>query len=343
MSASASAKRAGDRVGAGEVGGVVAPDRPPSGQRRAHRQHRVRRVAGEDVGAAGAVGVEQPAPVGVAALELFGVARVVGDDRRVAVLLPPAEGGHVVVVAMEEPGLAGAGLRGPVGLPALEPVRPAPQPAAQVGGVAVGDRPAQDVVGEAVDLEEDDPRHIGVDRGRCAGAPDGATTLRYQVSSSSIASSAVEDRGHGADPDRDHDPLEDAVDLGAGDQVDREGHQEPVEQQRDAAEGEDGERQRDPGQHRPDQGIEDADRRRRPSAAQPSSRVKPGSTAASRIRAASSTRTSRPRQTIFAPITSPRASLAARTTRLRRLLAPRSSHHLALIVEPSPEPGRQRA
>ena len=71
-----------DRVGAGEVGGVVAPERPaPAHQHGAHRQHRVRRVAGEDVRAAGAVLVQQPAAVGVAALELLRVARVVGDDR----------------------------------------------------------------------------------------------------------------------------------------------------------------------------------------------------------------------------------------------------------------------
>ena len=38
---------------------------------------------------------------------------------RAALLLPPAERGHVVVVAVQQPGLAGAGLRGPVGLPAL--------------------------------------------------------------------------------------------------------------------------------------------------------------------------------------------------------------------------------
>ena len=81
MSASDEDEGAGDRVGTREVGAVVAPERAPAAERGAHRQHRVRRVAGEDVGAAGAVGVEQPAAVGVAPLELFGVARVVGDDR----------------------------------------------------------------------------------------------------------------------------------------------------------------------------------------------------------------------------------------------------------------------
>ena len=74
-------------------------------------------VAGEDVRAAGAVVVQQPAPVRVAALDLRRVLRVVGDDRAAEVLLPPAEGGHVVVVAVQQPRLAGAGLRGPVASP----------------------------------------------------------------------------------------------------------------------------------------------------------------------------------------------------------------------------------
>ena len=109
---------------------------------------------------------------------------------RVAVLLPPAEGRHVVVVAVQEPGLAGAGLRGPVGLPALEPVRAARAASAPMwGALPSAQRPAQDVVGEAVDLEEDDAGHVGVDRAAADAAPGGATTLRYQVSSSSIASS----------------------------------------------------------------------------------------------------------------------------------------------------------
>ena len=180
------------------------------------------RVAGEDVGAAGAVGVKQAAPVGVAPLELLGVAGVIGDDRGVAVLLPPAEGGHVVVVAVQEAGLAGAGLGGPVGFPALEPVRAGPQPAAKMRGAAVGDRPAKDVVGEAVDLEEDDPGHLGVDRGARPAPHLAADDVPVPGVVLVDRQQPVEDRGQGADPDRDHDPLEDAVDVRPGNQVDRE-------------------------------------------------------------------------------------------------------------------------
>ena len=68
-------ERARDVVGVGEVGEVVLadPPRPVALEHRAHRQQAVRRVAGEDVRPARAVGVQQPAPVGVAALELLRV------------------------------------------------------------------------------------------------------------------------------------------------------------------------------------------------------------------------------------------------------------------------------
>jgi hypothetical protein len=102
----------------------------------------------------------------VPALELLRIARVVGHDRGVAVLLPPAEGRHVVVAAVQEAGLAGAGLRRPVGLPALEPVRALAQPARHDRCVAVADRAPQDLVREAVDLQEDDPRDVADDRAR---------------------------------------------------------------------------------------------------------------------------------------------------------------------------------
>ena len=116
-------------------------------------------------------------------------------------------------------------------------------------------------MGEAVDLEEDDPGHIGVDR---AAATPRLTADDVPVPGVVLVDrqQRVEDRGQGADPDRDHDPLQDPVDFGPGDQVDRDGDEDRVQQQRPEAEGEDRERQRDPGQQRPDQGVEDADRGR---------------------------------------------------------------------------------
>ena len=130
---------AGDAVRVREVGVVVLAETagPAAVEHRAHRQQRVRGVAGEDVRAAGAVGVQQAAAVRVAALDLGGVLRMVGDDRPAALLLPPAERRHVLVRAVQQPRLAGAGLRGPVGLPGKQPVRSAANPAVERGQVAV--------------------------------------------------------------------------------------------------------------------------------------------------------------------------------------------------------------
>ena len=79
-------ERQRNAVRAREVGEVVLPEAAVARavEHRAHRQHRVRRVAGEDVRAAGAVAVQQPSAVGVAPLQLGRVARVVRDDRLAA-------------------------------------------------------------------------------------------------------------------------------------------------------------------------------------------------------------------------------------------------------------------
>ena len=173
---------------AGEVGRVVAADRPPpvaarcsssasSGGRRRRgcwRGWRRRREAGR--------------AVGVAALDLDRVLRVVGDDRGVALLLPPAECGHVVVVAVQQAGLAGAGLRRPVGLPAMRARAPS---SIQRGDIRR--RPRDRTL-------QRPRRRARRSRGRAmpgtlvstrsalrrACRP---TTFRYQLSSSSIASS----------------------------------------------------------------------------------------------------------------------------------------------------------
>ena len=222
----------------------------------------MRRVAGEDVGAAGAVGVQQAAPVGVPPLQLFGVARVVGDDRRAAVLLPPAEGRHVVVGAVQQARLAGAGLRGPVGLPAAQPVGAAAQPGGEVRRVAGGQRPVQDVVGEPVDLQEEHARHVALHT-----LPPPPRLPADDVAVPGVVfvdrEQRVEARGERRHRDRDDDPLEHPVEVGAGQEVDREGDEHAVEEQRRAAEGEDRQRQRDPRQDRPDQRVEEADHRRR--------------------------------------------------------------------------------
>ena len=72
-------------------------------QRGAHREQAVGRIARDDVRAARAVGEQQASPIGVATLDLIGVRGMVGDDRRRAVLLPPAKRRHVVLLPCSSP------------------------------------------------------------------------------------------------------------------------------------------------------------------------------------------------------------------------------------------------
>ena len=213
-----------DGIGAREVGGVVASERPaPAHQDGAHREHRVWGVARQDVRAAGAVLVQQPAPVGVATLQLLGVARVVGDDRAAAILLPPAEGRHVVVVAVQQTRLAGSGLRGPVGLPALQPVAVLAQPARHDRRVAVAQRAAQHLVGEAVDLQEDHPGDVRRDGARPAGlAAQDVALPGLVVIDGQQRGGRRRDHRH---PHGHHDAREPAVDAGARADRRRDGHE----------------------------------------------------------------------------------------------------------------------
>ncbi|MFM9124945.1 MAG: AMP-binding enzyme, partial [Actinomycetota bacterium] len=112
-------QRAEHRVRVGEVREVVgAAGR--AGLQRGDREARVLGVARDEVAAARAAAGEEAAPVGVAALDLRGARGVVRDDELAALLLVPAERGDVLVRAVQDAGLAGAGLRRPVALPALE-------------------------------------------------------------------------------------------------------------------------------------------------------------------------------------------------------------------------------
>src|SRR5690606_16477077 len=82
-------------------------------------------AAAEEVAAARAVDGEQPSVVGVRdgpALHFEGARGPAGDHERAGLLLVPAERGHVVVAAVQDAELAGAGLAGPVGAPGGEAV-----------------------------------------------------------------------------------------------------------------------------------------------------------------------------------------------------------------------------
>ena len=119
------------------------------------------RLAGEQVAAAGAAVDEQAVAGRVPALDLRAVRRRRAGHQRRRLLLHPAERGDVLVRPQQDPRLAGAGLRGEIGLPLGQPVRVVGQPAGHVRRVAVAHRPAQHGQREPVDLEEDDPGDVG--------------------------------------------------------------------------------------------------------------------------------------------------------------------------------------
>ena len=119
-------------------------------------------LAREEVAAARAAVAEQ-AVARVAALDLRAIGRSRARHRRRRLLLDPAERRNVLVRAEQDAGLGGTGLRGEVCLPLGEDVALVLEPARHVRGVAVAHRPLQDGQREAVDLEVDDPRCVGLD------------------------------------------------------------------------------------------------------------------------------------------------------------------------------------
>ena len=121
--------RAGEAIRIGEVGEVLAGTGALLVAQHAHRRRAVGRVAREQVSAAGATRGEQAAAVGVAPLQLDCVLSVVRDHRPSALLLVPAECGHVVVAAQQKPRLARAGLGGEIAFPGNDSVRALLQPA----------------------------------------------------------------------------------------------------------------------------------------------------------------------------------------------------------------------
>ena len=157
--------RASEVVRIREVREVVAPDpaRPVAAEHRAHRQQAVRRVARVHVGPARAVGVEEPFAVRDPLLDRRNVA---GPRRRhlaACLLVPPPERRDVLVRAVQNPGLRRTGLRRPVALPADQVMTAVVDPAGHGRRVPVPDRPHQDAVRQAVDLEEVQRRNVRLD------------------------------------------------------------------------------------------------------------------------------------------------------------------------------------
>ena len=93
-------------------------------------------------------------------LDLRAVRRRRARHHRRRLLLHPAERGHVLVRAQQDPRLARTRLRGEIRLPLHETVRLA-RPTGHVRRVPVPHRPTQHRHRQPVDLQVDDPRHVG--------------------------------------------------------------------------------------------------------------------------------------------------------------------------------------
>jgi hypothetical protein len=153
-------QRSGDVEAVGEkravagVGSLLGVD-------SAHREDHLVGFAREQVASAGATVCEQPDPGRAAALDLGAVGGRRAAHHGLRFLLDPPEGGNVLVRAEQDARLAGAGLRGEVGLPLGEAVAVVGDPSCEVGSVAVSHRRPQDRKRQTVDFEKDDAGRIG--------------------------------------------------------------------------------------------------------------------------------------------------------------------------------------
>ena len=162
---------------------AVAGVRLLLGIHAADGQDHVVGFAGQQVAAAGAPVGEEPAAGRMGALDLRAVGRAGARDERRRLLHDPAEGRDVLVRAEQDPRLARTRLGREVGLPLRELVAAVLEPARHVRRVSVPHRPLQHRQGEAVDLEEDDPRRVGPRQlaGAARDPPDDAVRVRVVV------------------------------------------------------------------------------------------------------------------------------------------------------------------
>lgn len=250
------------RVGeVGEVAGAGAGGRASAAGGDGQHQSLFPGAAAEEVAAAGAVLGEQSRVAGAldrAGLELGGAGGPVADHHLVACLLVPAEGGDVEVAAVQDAELAGAGLAGPVGAPGGEavggPVAAGAQPAGDGGHQALVEGGEQDVVADAVELDE---HRAGGGRAGRVGAP---SAVRQPVQAPAVGVVVTDGEGaSGGGGDGGHHGGDHHGGLGgrraALDRVDAQRHpqQGAVEEEHQQAEDEGGHEQQQPHQERPDQ------------------------------------------------------------------------------------------
>ena len=130
----------------------------------AHRQHGPLGIAGEQVAVARAVVGEQAVAVGVGLLDHRRTLRMVRHHHLAGRLVDPAERRHVDGRAVQDAALADTGLRRPPGLPADQHMAAVADPPMQGGHISGTERPPEHGVGDAVELDEHDARHVGDDR-----------------------------------------------------------------------------------------------------------------------------------------------------------------------------------
>ena len=249
--------RAQQTVGIGEVREQIRGVRAAAVADRGHGDRAPRRVAREHVAAARAAACEQAVTVRAAPLDLGRVTRMVGDQCAPGLLLVPAERRHVPVAAEQQAGLAGARLAREVALPADQLVAARFEPPRDRRRVAVLERRAQHLLAEAVDLEQDHPRHIGAVPGaRVARAPpDHPHVARVAVEVEQRDERSGDERQHGRDQE-----VGPECRRAARRPQERERHDPGAHRERGQTEGDQRQRQRKPDHGGPDERVDQRDR-----------------------------------------------------------------------------------
>ena len=139
---------------------------------------------------------------------------------------------------------------------------PAREPAGHLRSVPVAERPLQHGKGEAVDLDEDDARPVGVHLlARASGhALDHAQRVRVVVVDPER--DLEDERGGGSDESARERPAEVVHGDGVLDRLRGDPEDRGIEDEHDEEPAQDRERQSDPGDGRDDQRVQDADDRR---------------------------------------------------------------------------------
>jgi hypothetical protein len=233
---------AGDVGAVGEEGAVAGIGRALLGE-PADGQQRAVGLARQQVAAARAAAGEQPVAARVPALDLQAVVGIRARQHPRRLLLDPAERRDVLVRAEQDAGLAGARLRREVRLPRGERVGAVGEPARHRRRRAVAHGAPQHRQGEAVDLQQQQPRLVGLHR--WAGSPRDAAGHRQRVGVVVVHARDDRDRrAHGRCDQRHEQRVPEAAERDRlGRDLGREPQDQRVEREHQQEAGRDGERQ----------------------------------------------------------------------------------------------------